>query len=70
MSIKFVRVDPTPIPLPPPTFSITGLSKREAKWLRNVLIHRSPTRVESEDEKNFMRRIIAVIVGVETSEQL
>ncbi len=65
MPIKFNRVDPAPQPLPPPTYSITGLSKQEAIWLRALILDRKISEAqwgESQEKQDFFRRLQALII--------
>ena len=68
MPVKFTKVDPTPVPLPPATYSITGLSYQQVLWLRDTIRARRRSLGEhsfyphTQDEIDFFRRLDAVIL--------
>ena len=70
MPVKFARVDPKPVPLPPTTYAITGLSKQQAAWLLEAVATRLRAVDNSSyeairEEAAFLRRLAAVMSGVQ-----
>ncbi len=62
MPIKFIRIDPKPVPLPPPTYDITGLDAQEVRWLRKLVTAGNLSSDSLNDfETAFRRRILAVL---------
>jgi hypothetical protein len=66
MPIKFWKVNPPPVPTPPATYELTGMSREEAAWLKRAVGARynalQADHVPSEfGEKEFLNRVNRVL---------
>jgi hypothetical protein len=58
MPIKCDKHEPVPQPLPPPTYSISGLEKWELEWVKKCILHGSD---DVFDQSQLKRRLLAII---------
>lgn len=59
MPVKIYKVIPPPVPVPPPTYSLTGLSERQLEYLRKMVMAKEADLLS--DEGDFFRRLRALL---------
>ena len=72
MAIKLTRHDPEPVPLPPPTYSLDGMSLSDAHLLRNAVLAAlraqgsfgfAPLSEDQRERLDRIRRVLDAKVG-------
>jgi hypothetical protein len=68
MPVKLFKKTPPPVPQPPPTFSLEGLSEQQIRWLRDAVKREAEAMRSSFSQSlslkcDFLNRVDRVLGG-------